>query len=378
MARILVVANFLIPPIRLGSQKCIDSYCNTLKNLGHEVYYLYSGYGNRNDDVNALNFWNGKYFHYQYSFMLRCLNLLKRKILYALNGGCYTIGFYYPAIGLNKYVENLHKQYNFDAVIVNYPWMSPLLQKTSIPLKLIFTHDKFTDKRNLIKAEYYSLTAKQESKALNRADVVLSIQNEETLFFKELLPRKQILTVYTRFDFKDSISNNHNTVLFFSGDSDLNRSGITYFVEKVWPLVTNSVHEAKLIIGGGICKSLNEKKLKVNIELVGYVDDVDSFYRNGNIAINPVYQGTGLKIKTLEALSYGKITIVHPHSTVGLFKGKDAPLYVGETDEKYAQYLINALRGEINPQKVSDACKLYIREMDNYIVEQYKSIKFNE
>lgn len=376
MAKILVVANFLIPPIRLGSQKCIDSYCNTLRNLGHEVYYLYSGYGNHNDDADASNFWHGNYFHYQYSLILRALNLVKRKLLYAINGGCYTIGFYYPVFGLDKYVEKLQKHYHFDAIIVNYPWMSPLLQKTSIPLKLLFTHDKFTDKRLLIKAEYYSLSAKQEAEALNRADVVLSIQNEETQYFKELLPHKQILTVYTRFDYMDTISNNNKTVLFFSGDSDLNRNGITCFVEKVWPIVTSSVPEAKLIVGGGICKSLKEEIKDANIELVGYVDDVDDFYRKGNIAINPVYQGTGLKIKTLEALSYGKITVVHPHSIAGLYKKDQAPVYVGDTCDKYANYIISALNGDIDPKDVANKCKLYIDEMDNFIIQQYKKIKY--
>lgn len=376
MAKILVIANISVPPICAGSQKCISSYCESLRKLGHDVFFLYSGYGKENEDLLASEFWEGKYYHYQYSFILRVANFIKRKVIYAFLKGNYSIGYYYPVFGLRHFVESLHRKQHFDAVIVNYPWMTPLLKKTSIPLKLLFTHDKFTNKKEFIKANYYSLTAKQEASALDYADYVLSIQNEETVFFKKLLPGKEILTVYTQFEFKKTLCEKRNNVLFFSGDSDLNRNGIYYFLEKVWPLVRNEVNTAHLIIGGGICKSLKKRGLVDKVELVGYVDDVDAFYRLGNIAINPVYQGTGLKIKTLEALSYGKITIVHPHSIDGIYQKQDAPLYVGYTDDMYAHYLVKALKGEISPEKTSEECRQYISRMNDYIVEQYKKIQF--
>lgn len=376
MAKILVIANIQVPPIHAGSQKCISNYCETLRELGHEVYFLFSGHDKQEEDYSASEYWKEKYYHYQYSFFLRLANFIKRKVHYAILRGNYSIGYYYPAYGLSHYVECLQKKQHFDAVIVNYPWMTPLLKKTSIPVKLLFTHDKFTNKKELIKAEYYSLTAKQEATALDRADFVLSIQDEETEFFKKLLPRKNILTVYTQFEYRETLSENKKNVLFFSGDSDLNRNGINFFLTKVWPLVINEVKEAHLIIGGGICKGLKEHEKIENVEFAGYIDDVDEFYRRGNIAINPVYQGTGLKIKTLEAMSYGKITIVHPHSMAGLFKKEGVPVLVGDNAGRYAELLVKALSGDIDPKETSKRCRAYLFEMNNYIVEQYKKIKF--
>ena len=110
--------------------------------------------------------------------------------------------------------------------------------------------------------------------------------------------------------------------------------------------------------------------------MAGYVDDVCEFYKRGNIAINPVYQGTGLKIKTLEAISYGKIIVVHPHSVAGLYKKESVPVFVGDTNDTYANYLIQALKEEISPWEISDKCRRYITEMDNYIVAQYKQVKY--
>ena len=43
---------------------------------------------------------------------------------------------------------------------------------------------------------------------------------------------------------------------------------------------------------------------KYNVIICGYIYDLSAFYRQGDVAINPVYLGTGIKIKTFEALSY--------------------------------------------------------------------------
>lgn len=376
MAKVLVVSNVPVPPFLSGAQQFIYNYCVTLKEIGHEVFFLYSGRSTEEETERANQLWEGHYFHYEYSFFLRLANLIKRKVMYVINGNKYSIGFYYPVYGLNRFVEKLQRKHGFDAVIVNYPWMTPLLQNTSIPNKILSTIDKFTDKRETIHAEYYSLSAQQEKEALSRADQILSIQEEETEFFKTLLPEKPIYTVFTQFEYHETLSPQTNTILFFSGNSDLNRNGISYFIDRVWPLVKKEAPKAKLVIGGGICKALRNEIKDADIELAGYVDNVCKFYRRGNIAINPVYQGTGLKIKTLEAISYGKIMVVHPHSVAGLYKKGSVPVFVGDSDETYANYLIQALKGGISPQEISDKCKQYVTDMDNYIVEQYKKVKY--
>lgn len=376
MAKILVVSIASVPPILTGTQQFIHNYCQTLEKLGHEVYFLYSGRSTEEQNKIAKSFWRGRYFNYNYTFLLRVANYLKRKLIFTFTGKKYSIGFYYPVFGLDRFVENIHKEYHFDAIIVNYPWLTPLLQKTTIPNKILSTIDKFTDKRELVHAEYYSLTASQEKEALSRADQVLSIQEEETQFFKSLLPNKDIYTVYAQFEFRETLSADENNILFFSGNSDLNLNGLNYFIEKIWPNVKKNVPSAKLIVGGGICKALYDIIADSNIELVGYVDDVDEFYKRGNIAINPVYQGTGLKIKTLEGIAHGKILVVHPHSVAGLYKKEEVPVFVGDSDMVFADYLIKALKGQIDTKSISNKCHSYIDEMNAYIVEQYKKVRY--
>lgn len=63
------------------------------------------------------------------------------------------------------------------------------------------------------------------------------------------------------------------------------------------------------------------------VKLIGYVDSPNVLYEQGDVAINPTYQGTGLKIKTFEAISYDKVTMVHPHSMKGVFEKDKTSLF---------------------------------------------------
>lgn len=74
------------------------------------------------------------------------------------------------------------------------------------------------------------------------------------------------------------------------------------------------------MVGGSICKMLSGLSDIDGVKVLGYIDSPANFYAQGDVAINPVYQGTGLKIKTFESISFDKVVMVHPHSMAGIFK----------------------------------------------------------
>ena len=50
---------------------------------------------------------------------------------------------------------------------------------------------------------------------------------------------------------------------------------------------------------------LYSKMVNDNIKFYDWVDDLSSMYKRAKIAIVPMFGGTGLKVKTVEAMSYG-------------------------------------------------------------------------
>ena len=75
----------------------------------------------------------------------------------------------------------------------------------------------------------------------------------------------------------------------------------------------------ELHVCGNIVESLSTDILNLpNTNFHGYVEDVSVFYRQATVVLNPVIYGSGLKIKSIEALRYGKCLISTPVGVEGI------------------------------------------------------------
>ncbi|WP_302977569.1 glycosyltransferase family 4 protein [Paraprevotella clara] len=372
MKKILVVSPVQTPPVSSGSQKCIYEYCELLRAIGFEVYFLYIK-GQNEVEKQLKNYWGDRLFIYKRNFIL---DVFKRGFIECRKkiSGYNAIDDLYP-IGLTHYVDTLQKKNNFDAIIINYAILSKLFTSKLNCKKILYAHDclSFKKQRLNVKQFWIDLTPNQEAKGLQRCDTVLSIQENEAIYFKYLYPQGNIVTVYSNFKVgRQTITGNKN-ILFLSGKSILNVNGIHYFITEVFPLILEEEPEVQLVIGGSICDVLPQIE-NSNIKLLGRIDEEEKFYEMGDIAINPIYQGTGLKIKTFEALAYGKVTIVHPHSAEGIYQPQKAPVFIGHTPQEFAKHVVDAL-SDIKLRKLySDKAVAYIQDLNLFIERQYHQI----
>jgi len=100
------------------------------------------------------------------------------------------------------------------------------------------------------------------------------------------------------------------TILYLAADNELNRKGIILFLEKCLPILMYEFGDLRICIGGTICNHLSKYYAnKRNINLLYQIDNLPEFYSRGKIVINPMPSGTGLKIKTIEALAYHKYVV---------------------------------------------------------------------
>jgi hypothetical protein len=70
-----------------------------------------------------------------------------------------------------------------------------------------------------------------------------------------------------------------------------------------------------MVVAGGICKHIPDTPGLIKL---GFVKELHTFYDAIDIALNPMVGGTGLKIKTVEPLSYGKPVLTTPSGAQGL------------------------------------------------------------
>ena len=103
---------------------------------------------------------------------------------------------------------------------------------------------------------------------------------------------------------ENKIGNKEFKLLFVGVGTFLpNIQGIEFFIKNVIPYI-----EAKLEIVGKNTELNKEKweSLNSKVEVKGTVDSLDNYYNEADAVIAPIFIGGGMKVKTAEALSYGK------------------------------------------------------------------------
>lgn len=377
--KILIISKCPTHPTDAGNRWWILSQAQTFMSLGHEVHFLYIDEpGLRTDPTVYLNyigktkkFW-GEHFHLLHvgkleKFKFNIFKKYRQKFFHSHWG----IDDQYPK-GLDKMVDELDGQYHFDICVINYWYLSRLFEHTHIPKKAIATHDAIAYKDLKIGMLTMCITADTEAKAMQRCPHIFALQEQEADYFQILSPKSKVYNLYGKYEHHSQPMVGNHKMVFLSGNNEFNQNGIKWFLKEVFPVIRKAIPDAELLVGGSICKVLPSLGTIEGVKALGYIDDPADFYAQADVAINPVYQGTGLKIKTFEAISYDKITLVHPHSMAGVFQKDKAPLFASDKPEEWVGYLRNIWDYPESIKAIKARNKEYLEAMNAFIMSEYK------
>jgi hypothetical protein len=260
-------------------------------------------------------------------------------------------------------VRDLVATHRYDAVIVNYVWMSRVLESVRGPLKVIDTHDLFGDRHLTCEAQgleprWFFTTLTEERRGFERADVVIGIQEEES---RQIAQRSErpVLNVGHPVDPAFLLRPPPPDPSFTFGYLG---SGNPWNVRSILAIDAALAHDsaARWALAGTI--SRRNLTLKSRPYLLGVIDKVELFYDTVECVLNPMLGGTGLKIKTIEAIAYGKPVIGTRDAFEGMrpehaFHKLDSIPAVTDAMKAYAAS--SALRREL----VLASRKLFVRYM---------------
>jgi polysaccharide biosynthesis protein PslH len=363
-AKILIISPTPTHPTNAGNRRGILSLAGNLKRHGYDLSLLLLEY--ESGDPGAMGkWWDNKIFYYsreqlfgKKTFPQRVQQKLFRiywnykKKLNEFNRH-YTneeaknnsmIDEHYP-VGLTTYIKKIHKENRFDAVIVTYVFLSKSFEafNSGFP-KVLDTHDVFSNRYKRFleigqNPSWISFFPAEEKKGFNRADLILSVQQNEIDFIKKLGVEKKVLLVGHTLDYDPAPAGNKNTLLFVSSFNPLNVNAINDFISHVFPRVKESIPDCKLLIAGSIDRVSSEILSGEKIEFLGEFEDIKDAYKQGYIVICPIQSGTGIKVKLLEALSFGKPSVVAPAAAEGLEKFAGKYFLVGKDHDQQAKLI---------------------------------------
>ncbi|MGH7452343.1 MAG: glycosyltransferase family 4 protein [bacterium] len=135
-----------------------------------------------------------------------------------------------------------------------------------------------------------------------------------------------------------STDSNAHELLFVGTLTKENEFGVEFFMEEILPRIQSRYPDTRLLICGKICSVIADSPHSIKL---GVVEDISTAYERAGIVINPAYLGTGLAIKSIEALSYGKPLVTTPQGARGLEEGRDRAFLVGHTAEDFSRHIIH-------------------------------------
>lgn len=372
--KILVVSGVPCYPPIMGNRRRIYNVIKLMKTLGCQVDFLYHSSEKNDNEKEMIEFLGEKHYYF-------CRTHMDRNSWFYKHSRGMSIERFVPPYPIDvkylkeveKKVKKLLKKDSYDVLWVEYPHQSKILEHVDDSIvKIIDTHDKFAYRNYKMfpfthKTVDYSLSFRGERKVLSRADYVIAIQEDEKRYFNRLLRGKStgVATIGDTHELvkKEAEISESNNICFIGSEYEPNIDAINWFIKDIFPLISAKVPTCKLIVAGNVCNKIGKVNTE-NIELLGRVENIDSVYGNCRVAINPVRAGTGLNIKSIEAIAHCIPLVATSVGAKGIFFEKPV-VEVADGNREFAEKVIAFLKNSFLCQQYSDNCVSYIKNYNN-------------
>ena len=150
-----------------------------------------------------------------------------------------------------------------------------------------------------------------------------------------------------------------------------NEEGIKWFLKNVWDDVTKRIPEATLYLAGRNMPRWLRRTKKKNVVIVGEVPDAHAFVNEHNVAIVPLFSGSGMRIKIIESMALGKTVITTLVGAEGIQYSEFEDIIIADNEPKMVE---NICRLYQHPEE-AEAIGLNARRLIEEVYDNKKIIK---
>lgn len=225
-----------------------------------------------------------------------------------------------------------------------------------------------TEPNFLLKAFFlveYVRCSLYEKSYLKRVEKIWAI-NSETAKRLSTLSDAEIAVMPTIAKVQKNIFSKKSRDIVFTGLLSWleNVNGIIWFLQNCWEDIHKEFPDTQLNIVGQLPdkKILDEVKKHKNVNLLGFVEDLEDVYKHSALAISPIFINVGIKVKTVTYLSYGLPIVSTKIATLGLSQAKG--ILMADTPKSFVAAVREIL--EDAPKRVKLSKDSYDNFMKNH------------
>lgn len=305
---VLYFSPFPSHPDNHGNQATIQAFGRHFRELGHKVHFALLQ-SHMYDEISLA----------QMRAAWDSIDILPNQCGLGSNGQPIPFDGWYEE-GLGQRIRVLCAAYDIDVVFCSYVFQSRLLDYVPAHvLKVIDTHDKMGDRYEMLRKngqplEFFSCTPEEEGAYLRRADVVVARRAEEATYFNSVSGRETAIVIphVEEARFLERSFDKLTDVGMVASANNINLAITLQLLKAIDARLAGGASPFTLHIAGQVrdmIGSLPEEDAGLFsrpwVRLHGFVPDIGSFYRAVDVVVSPVTMGTGINVKTVQAMAYG-------------------------------------------------------------------------
>jgi polysaccharide biosynthesis protein PslH len=229
---------------------------------------------------------------------------------------------------------------------------------------------------------------------IQKCDVLLPITERDLRIFRLLGYRGQAVVTPVGLQSRDyqpnwKIFNRHPSIGFIGAmDWMPNQEGLKWFLESVWTENTHSDTEGwsklQLHIAGRNAPNWIKNLAVKNVHFHGEIPDAQRFMNQHAISIVPLFSGSGIRIKILEAMMLGRVVLTTSMGLEGISAKDGEEVLIANTAYEFAEKIDHCLK---NPEILRGIGKraqsFAAQHFDHFeiaanVMDVYKSFKDGE
>jgi polysaccharide biosynthesis protein PslH len=172
---------------------------------------------------------------------------------------------------------------------------------------------------SFLKKKYLEIQTKRlkhfELHVMSLVDVIITITDIDKAVFERMGFKKPIYTCITGVDvasykIKASANVRPKTIFHFASmDWMPNQEAVDWFLDNCWADILKAVPDSKLIIAGRYMPARIRNLNLPNVLVIEKVAESKVFYNEYGVMLVPLLSGSGLRIKIIEGMAYGKAIV---------------------------------------------------------------------
>lgn len=254
-------------------------------------------------------------------------------------------------LGAQRMFADILNEHEYDVIITFYTYLATLFQNRSINAKKVYFMEdsmflqQYSWEKDSVEGISLGKLMDEEIERIKCFDEVFCISNDERIFYEKITGKSMYFLPHLlppEFKVKAKPLQKRRWDIYFIGfNNPFNVAGLEWFLKDVYPLLDKKI---RIVLVGSATKNIENKY--ANVDIIPFAPKLEDIYADVKIAICPMFQGTGMKVKVVEAMAQGLPVVCNERGVDGLPDKTMCGCLVTQEAGQFADYLNRLVRNE--------------------------------